>query len=92
MKKLIILLLIVLCALPLLFSCKKHEGDNMFVSDRFVIVSEESDDCSISQIIFCDTETGVLYLYVSNGSPAMTVLLDSDGKPLINKPTKGQLK
>lgn len=88
MKKLIILLSIVLCVLPLLFSCKKHEGDNMFVSDRFVIVSDESNDC-ISQIIFCDTETGVLYLYVANGHPAMTVLLDSDGKPLTNKPTKG---
>jgi len=36
--------------------------------------------------IIVDTETGVNYLYVGNGSSGgLTVLLDSDGKPVITK-------
>ncbi|QAA32284.1 DUF6440 family protein [Clostridium manihotivorum] len=36
--------------------------------------------------IIIDRETGVNYLYVSNGtSGGLTVLLDSEGKPIITK-------
>jgi hypothetical protein len=36
--------------------------------------------------IIIDKETGVNYLYVSNGtSGGLTVLLDSEGKPIITK-------
>ncbi|EDK33174.1 DUF6440 family protein [Clostridium kluyveri] len=36
--------------------------------------------------IIVDRETGVNYLYVSNGSSGgLTVLLDSEGKPVITK-------
>ncbi|MBV4423438.1 DUF6440 family protein [Clostridium tyrobutyricum] len=36
--------------------------------------------------IIVDTKTGVNYLYVSNGSSGgLTVLLDSEGKPVITK-------
>ncbi|MBA5850998.1 xylan 1,4-beta-xylosidase [Clostridium sp. cel8] len=38
--------------------------------------------------IIVDRETGVNYLYVTNGSSGgLTVLLDSDGKPVITKKT-----
>ena len=36
--------------------------------------------------IIVDRETGVNYLYISNGSSGgLTVLLDSEGKPVITK-------
>lgn len=36
--------------------------------------------------VIVDNKTGVNYLYVSNGtSGGLTVLLDSDGKPIITK-------
>lgn len=36
--------------------------------------------------IVIDKQTGINYLYVSNGnSGGLTVLLDSDGKPIITK-------
>ncbi|MCH3962762.1 MAG: DUF6440 family protein [Clostridium sp.] len=39
-----------------------------------------------SYSIIVDRETGVNYLYVSNGSSGgLTVLLDSEGKPVITK-------
>lgn len=36
--------------------------------------------------VILDKETGVNYLYISNGtSGGLTVLLDSEGKPIITK-------
>jgi len=51
---------------------------------RFEI--SESEGVIESYRIIVDNETGVNYLYVSNGtSGGLTVLLDSDGKPIITK-------
>ena len=47
--------------------------------DRFVRVYRED-----RTYIYVDIETGVQYmLYAGSYGPAMTVLLDSDGKPLL---------
>jgi hypothetical protein len=51
---------------------------------RFEIVSSEGffESCRI----IVDTETGVNYLYVTNGtSGGLTVLLDCNGKPIVTK-------
>ncbi|WP_411167396.1 DUF6440 family protein [Clostridium sp. MB05] len=51
---------------------------------RFEIVSTQGAIESYRVIV--DKETGVNYLYVSNGtSGGLTVLLDSEGKPIITK-------
>ena len=40
--------------------------------------------------ILVDTETGVNYIFRANGeSGGMTVLLDSNGKPVIDESTQG---
>lgn len=51
---------------------------------RFEVVSTQGTIESYRVII--DNETGVNYLYVSNGtSGGLTALLDSEGKPIITK-------
>ncbi|MCM1992473.1 DUF6440 family protein [Oceanirhabdus seepicola] len=51
---------------------------------RFEVVSTQGNFQSYRVIV--DKETGVNYLYVSNGSSGgLTVLLDSEGKPIITK-------
>lgn len=51
---------------------------------RFEVVSTQGTLESYRVII--DKETGVNYLYISNGtSGGLTVLLDSEGKPIITK-------
>lgn len=51
---------------------------------RFEIVSTQGTIESYRVIV--DKETGVNYLYVSNGtSGGLTVLLDSQGKPIIEE-------
>ena len=51
---------------------------------RFEVVSTQGAIESYRVIV--DKETGVNYLYVSNGTSAgLTVLLDSEGKPIITK-------
>lgn len=51
---------------------------------RFEIISTQGSIESYRVII--DKETGVNYLYVSNGtSGGLTVLLNSEGKPIIAK-------
>ena len=51
---------------------------------RFEVASSQGTFESYRVIV--DKETGVNYLYVSNGtSGGLTVLLDSEGKPIITK-------
>ena len=51
---------------------------------RFEVVSTQGTLESYRVIV--DKETGVNYLYVSNGtSGGLTALLDSEGKPIITK-------
>ncbi len=52
--------------------------------DRFKVVYKQG--FSLSHKIIVDTETGVNYLYVSEGfSGGLTVLLDKEGKPVITR-------
>ena len=56
---------------------------------RFVIHGE-SIGLNSAKIIL-DTKTGVHYLFFNDGSAGgITPLLDSDGKPVILKPSKGE--
>lgn len=51
---------------------------------RFEVISSQGTFETYRVII--DRQTGVNYLYVSNGtSGGLTVLLDSEGKPIITK-------
>ncbi|GAA0127398.1 hypothetical protein UT300019_33020 [Clostridium sp. CTA-19] len=51
---------------------------------RFEVVSTQGNIESYRIIV--DKETGVNYLYISNGtSGGLTVLVDSEGKPIITK-------
>lgn len=51
---------------------------------RFEVIAKQGTIETYRVIV--DKETGVNYLYISNGSSAgLTVLLDSDGKPIITK-------
>lgn len=56
----------------------------MWGTKRFEVVSSEGTIESIRVIM--DKETGVNYIYISNGAAGgLTVLLDSEGKPIITK-------
>ncbi|WP_291579767.1 DUF6440 family protein [Clostridium sp. UBA6640] len=51
---------------------------------RFEVISTQGTLENYKVIV--DKETGVNYLYISNGtSGGLTVLLDSEGKPIITK-------
>lgn len=59
-------------------------GEIMKSDKRFEVVSIQGAIESYRVIV--DRETGVNYLYVSNGtSGGLTVLLDCQGKPIITK-------
>lgn len=80
MKK-IIFILICLLTIVTFSSCRSTpKVDNMDNNDdRFVIVFNEG-----LNRIYTDTETGVMYFYHMNGyGGGLSVMLDTDGKPLI---------
>jgi len=53
---------------------------------RFEIVHSESSKAFSGTMILRDKQTGVHYLYVASGyGGGLTVLLDNDGKPVIDK-------
>jgi len=54
-------------------------------SNRFEVVHKDGGSLSIQQRILVDKQTGVNYLYVSEGyGGGLTVLLDKTGKPVIS--------
>ena len=56
-------------------------------TDRFVKVLDESGIITCNEI-WADTQTGVQYLYHTSGnSGGLTVLVDSEGKPLLYRRT-----
>ncbi|MFD1899918.1 DUF6440 family protein [Enterococcus termitis] len=58
------------------------------MNPRFEINKEQTTRKTVSADVITDTKTGVQYLaYRDNvyGSSGITVLVDSDGKPLIDK-------
>ena len=57
----------------------------MSKNKRFEVVYKES-GFATEKTIYVDKETGVNYLFVSNGyGGGLTPLLDPDGKPVITK-------
>ena len=62
----------------------------MAKNERFEKIYSQGKFTSIE--IWVDNETGVNYLYRQNGhSGGMTVLLDSEGKPVITKTEKNNI-
>lgn len=62
---------------------KTAEADEQ---DRFVIVERDLGQWLNNVIIYKDTETGVLYLIENSGnSSAICVMVDAEGKPLVDK-------
>lgn len=59
-------------------------GEIIMGAKRFEV--ESSEGLIESYRVIVDKETGVNYLYISNGtSGGLTVLLNSEGKPIITK-------
>ncbi len=57
----------------------------MFQDKRFEVKEKES-LFSVSTKVIVDRETGVNYLYVSEGyGGGLTVLVDENGKPIVTK-------
>ena len=81
-KKLFCLLLILILPILLLSGCDKKARYN---TSELVAISYENIDMG-STIIFVHKKTKVMYLFVkkANGG-GLTVMLDSDGKPLLYK-------
>ena len=58
--------------------------------ERFEIVYGDSGRSIHIEKIFIDKETGVNYLFISNGhAGGLTPLLDAEGKPVVTKKTAG---
>lgn len=86
-KKLFCLLLILILPILLLSGCDKKSENS---TSELVAISYENIDRGVT-IIFVHKKTKVMYLYVKSGYGAggcgagLTVMLDSDGKPLLYK-------
>lgn len=81
-KKLFCLLLILILPILLLSGCDKKARYN---TSELVAISYDNIDNGCT-IIFVHKKTKVMYLYVKNRKGAgLTVMLDSDGKPLLYK-------
>jgi hypothetical protein len=82
MKKLIV---IFFALIVLLCGCGKKVGESFTKSDRFIIVSGESNsNAPYYETIIADKNTGVLYLVIYSGNHCgITPLIDENGVPLL---------
>ena len=67
---------------------KTAEADEQGLRDRFVVIEEEELGLTdlYANSILKDKETGVLYLLIEGYQRAgITVLVDAEGKPLVDK-------
>jgi hypothetical protein len=85
MEKMILRLISLIIAIIMLFSlsgCVNQIADDKIkLGDRFVIISGGSMlEANNAYCVYADKETGVIYLYYSNG---ITALLNSDGTPML---------
>jgi hypothetical protein len=81
MKKLLCIFLTIII-IVLLSGCTVERGDNAFVTDRFIVLTYDATTLT-SEAVICDTEAGVLYLYVSSAyQGAITPIMEPDGTPM----------
>lgn len=82
MKRWIALLAAVIMG-GLLCACDPQPGDNIFVSERFEVVSRDN-IAALDEYVIRDTETDVLYLYISGMYRAgITPLYNTDGSVMV---------
>lgn len=78
MKRILAVLLAIVIMALLLAGCGEI-GNDSFVTDRFRTV-EIHENFFSQEVIFVDTETGVLYIWLRSGyGSGVTPLLDSSG-------------
>lgn len=81
MKRVFYILLVAVFFCMLFSGCGEKTGDKIFSSDRFQVVEEHSGFAEMTEIIIVDTETNVMYLYVSGPYVCgITPLYDSNGE------------
>ncbi|MBO7696625.1 MAG: hypothetical protein J6T10_28695 [Methanobrevibacter sp.] len=85
MKKYICVILIVLLICIIFTGCKREVGDTVDKFERFEIVKKlGSGDHYCDAYIIIDTQTNVEYLFIEyDHKIAITVLLNSDGTPML---------
>lgn len=82
MKRWITLLVAVIMA-GLFCACAPQPGDNIFCSKRFEVVSRDNNEVW-DEYIIRDTETDVLYLYITGFYRAgITPLYNADGSMMV---------
>jgi len=82
MKRWITLLVAMIMA-AFLCACESQTGDNIFVSERFEVVSRDN-IATLDEYIIRDTETDVLYFYISGFYRAgITPLYNADGSVMV---------
>lgn len=65
--------------------CSYQAGEEYPVMDGRFVFEPSAPVPSLRSVIVTDTETGVQYLYVSNGyGGGLTVLVDETGKPIVS--------
>lgn len=72
-------------------SCRDRGNDtvNAAESERFKLIDSYGDNLSSKIKVFVDNETGVQYLmYKSGYGVGVTIMVDSEGKPLIKGENK----
>ena len=85
MKKfLTVILLAVVCCVIFSGCGKTRKVETSEVEERFLILNDTNNGMNGYRQIVVDRETGVMYLFVGNGSKGgLAVMVDADGNPLI---------
>lgn len=86
MRKYICVVLIVLLVCAIFTACTPEVGDTVDNLERFKVVKKMSIDTGVNYItyIIIDTQTNVEYLFMEREKrAAITVLLNSDGTPML---------
>ena len=85
MKKfLTVVLLAVVCCMIFSGCSRTRKAEIPEVEERFLILNDTNNGMNGYRQIIVDRETGVMYLFVGNGSKGgLAVMVDANGNPLI---------
>ena len=85
MKKfLTVILLAVVCCVIFSGCSRTRKVETSEVDKRFLILNDTNNGMNGYRQIIVDRETGVMYLFVGNGSKGgLAVMVDAEGNPLI---------